>query len=200
MMRRPPRSTHCISSAASDVYKRQLYKSSSTHNLMQNSTTFRLNWQTRLMSYIENLTLKYGQAKILIIQNAEFCMTMTLQTVLEKYYSQIEIVSSLENALEKLQNLISSEQNLQKMYSLMFINISKENIDNQAVLLGKIHHILSQNKVSGKCLRVACINNSLTEEEKEKLLIQGVHSLIQKQSTCIDIERCLYQLVTTAVI
>eukprot|EP00826_Nyctotherus_ovalis_P056888 TRINITY_DN7761_c0_g1_i3.p3 TRINITY_DN7761_c0_g1~~TRINITY_DN7761_c0_g1_i3.p3 ORF type:complete len:131 (-),score=36.87 TRINITY_DN7761_c0_g1_i3:178-549(-) len=25
MIRRPPRSTHCISSAASDVYKRQLY-------------------------------------------------------------------------------------------------------------------------------------------------------------------------------
>eukprot|EP00826_Nyctotherus_ovalis_P029852 TRINITY_DN2367_c0_g4_i3.p1 TRINITY_DN2367_c0_g4~~TRINITY_DN2367_c0_g4_i3.p1 ORF type:complete len:202 (-),score=59.79 TRINITY_DN2367_c0_g4_i3:172-756(-) len=27
MIRRPPRSTHCISSAASDVYKRQVYKS-----------------------------------------------------------------------------------------------------------------------------------------------------------------------------
>eukprot|EP00825_Cyclidium_porcatum_P018345 TRINITY_DN2093_c0_g1_i17.p2 TRINITY_DN2093_c0_g1~~TRINITY_DN2093_c0_g1_i17.p2 ORF type:complete len:106 (-),score=27.42 TRINITY_DN2093_c0_g1_i17:144-461(-) len=26
MIRRPPRSTHCISSAASDVYKRQIYK------------------------------------------------------------------------------------------------------------------------------------------------------------------------------
>jgi len=26
MIRRPPRSTHCISSAASDVYKRQLYR------------------------------------------------------------------------------------------------------------------------------------------------------------------------------
>ena len=25
MIRRPPRSTHCISSAASDVYKRQVY-------------------------------------------------------------------------------------------------------------------------------------------------------------------------------
>eukprot|EP00826_Nyctotherus_ovalis_P017241 TRINITY_DN15065_c0_g1_i16.p1 TRINITY_DN15065_c0_g1~~TRINITY_DN15065_c0_g1_i16.p1 ORF type:complete len:105 (+),score=19.32 TRINITY_DN15065_c0_g1_i16:25-315(+) len=27
MIRRPPRSTHCISSAASDVYKRQAYRS-----------------------------------------------------------------------------------------------------------------------------------------------------------------------------
>eukprot|EP00826_Nyctotherus_ovalis_P035492 TRINITY_DN3053_c0_g2_i9.p2 TRINITY_DN3053_c0_g2~~TRINITY_DN3053_c0_g2_i9.p2 ORF type:complete len:106 (+),score=21.47 TRINITY_DN3053_c0_g2_i9:24-320(+) len=26
MIRRPPRSTHCISSAASDVYKRQIYR------------------------------------------------------------------------------------------------------------------------------------------------------------------------------
>eukprot|EP00826_Nyctotherus_ovalis_P057468 TRINITY_DN7856_c0_g7_i1.p1 TRINITY_DN7856_c0_g7~~TRINITY_DN7856_c0_g7_i1.p1 ORF type:complete len:118 (-),score=10.39 TRINITY_DN7856_c0_g7_i1:230-559(-) len=29
MIRRPPRSTHCISSAASDVYKRQQYRCSS---------------------------------------------------------------------------------------------------------------------------------------------------------------------------
>eukprot|EP00826_Nyctotherus_ovalis_P055299 TRINITY_DN7330_c0_g2_i1.p1 TRINITY_DN7330_c0_g2~~TRINITY_DN7330_c0_g2_i1.p1 ORF type:complete len:130 (+),score=38.24 TRINITY_DN7330_c0_g2_i1:30-392(+) len=30
MIRRPPRSTHCISSAASDVYKRQILKSVNT--------------------------------------------------------------------------------------------------------------------------------------------------------------------------
>ena len=32
MIRRPPRSTHCISSAASDVYKRQQYILSATEN------------------------------------------------------------------------------------------------------------------------------------------------------------------------
>eukprot|EP00825_Cyclidium_porcatum_P037271 TRINITY_DN4080_c0_g1_i8.p3 TRINITY_DN4080_c0_g1~~TRINITY_DN4080_c0_g1_i8.p3 ORF type:complete len:106 (+),score=9.26 TRINITY_DN4080_c0_g1_i8:211-528(+) len=31
MIRRPPRSTHCISSAASDVYKRQEYMGSKRH-------------------------------------------------------------------------------------------------------------------------------------------------------------------------
>eukprot|EP00826_Nyctotherus_ovalis_P004481 TRINITY_DN10978_c0_g1_i12.p1 TRINITY_DN10978_c0_g1~~TRINITY_DN10978_c0_g1_i12.p1 ORF type:complete len:154 (+),score=59.84 TRINITY_DN10978_c0_g1_i12:25-462(+) len=32
MIRRPPRSTHCISSAASDVYKRQVHGSSFAHS------------------------------------------------------------------------------------------------------------------------------------------------------------------------
>eukprot|EP00826_Nyctotherus_ovalis_P012773 TRINITY_DN13401_c0_g1_i20.p2 TRINITY_DN13401_c0_g1~~TRINITY_DN13401_c0_g1_i20.p2 ORF type:complete len:111 (-),score=15.40 TRINITY_DN13401_c0_g1_i20:734-1042(-) len=34
MIRRPPRSTHCISSAASDVYKRQMWNSLSTGNFL----------------------------------------------------------------------------------------------------------------------------------------------------------------------
>eukprot|EP00825_Cyclidium_porcatum_P025341 TRINITY_DN27581_c0_g1_i1.p4 TRINITY_DN27581_c0_g1~~TRINITY_DN27581_c0_g1_i1.p4 ORF type:complete len:101 (+),score=21.88 TRINITY_DN27581_c0_g1_i1:96-398(+) len=33
MIRRPPRSTHCISSAASDVYKRQEYMGMSVSNI-----------------------------------------------------------------------------------------------------------------------------------------------------------------------
>ncbi|GAB5872789.1 hypothetical protein JMUB7539_27280 [Staphylococcus aureus] len=32
MIRRPPRSTHCISSAASDVYKRQIIEDSKNTN------------------------------------------------------------------------------------------------------------------------------------------------------------------------
>eukprot|EP00826_Nyctotherus_ovalis_P002650 TRINITY_DN10534_c0_g1_i21.p1 TRINITY_DN10534_c0_g1~~TRINITY_DN10534_c0_g1_i21.p1 ORF type:complete len:121 (+),score=16.29 TRINITY_DN10534_c0_g1_i21:28-363(+) len=32
MIRRPPRSTHCISSAASDVYKRQIMERKGQHN------------------------------------------------------------------------------------------------------------------------------------------------------------------------
>eukprot|EP00825_Cyclidium_porcatum_P033617 TRINITY_DN3559_c0_g1_i13.p1 TRINITY_DN3559_c0_g1~~TRINITY_DN3559_c0_g1_i13.p1 ORF type:complete len:105 (-),score=20.54 TRINITY_DN3559_c0_g1_i13:112-426(-) len=34
MIRRPPRSTHCISSAASDVYKRQVSTQSTWHQLL----------------------------------------------------------------------------------------------------------------------------------------------------------------------
>jgi len=35
MIRRPPRSTHCISSAASDVYKRQVCSAMSGHTVPQ---------------------------------------------------------------------------------------------------------------------------------------------------------------------
>ena len=37
MIRRPPRSTHCISSAASDVYKRQVYNQSNDRYFTKSS-------------------------------------------------------------------------------------------------------------------------------------------------------------------
>ena len=47
MIRRPPRSTHCISSAASDVYKRQKYNSRAfttiiKHDKITNNTALQI--------------------------------------------------------------------------------------------------------------------------------------------------------------
>eukprot|EP00825_Cyclidium_porcatum_P046204 TRINITY_DN7203_c0_g1_i1.p2 TRINITY_DN7203_c0_g1~~TRINITY_DN7203_c0_g1_i1.p2 ORF type:complete len:112 (+),score=22.02 TRINITY_DN7203_c0_g1_i1:152-487(+) len=44
MIRRPPRSTHCISSAASDVYKRQLLYSA--HALLHIAASHLQRWQS----------------------------------------------------------------------------------------------------------------------------------------------------------
>eukprot|EP00825_Cyclidium_porcatum_P014487 TRINITY_DN17785_c0_g1_i1.p5 TRINITY_DN17785_c0_g1~~TRINITY_DN17785_c0_g1_i1.p5 ORF type:complete len:104 (+),score=23.36 TRINITY_DN17785_c0_g1_i1:120-431(+) len=66
MIRRPPRSTHCISSAASDVYKRQV-STQSTWVCMQSLSFkseiyffFKKNLQIKLeLSFLNGLFLQY---------------------------------------------------------------------------------------------------------------------------------------------
>eukprot|EP00825_Cyclidium_porcatum_P050016 TRINITY_DN8797_c0_g1_i8.p2 TRINITY_DN8797_c0_g1~~TRINITY_DN8797_c0_g1_i8.p2 ORF type:complete len:114 (+),score=24.20 TRINITY_DN8797_c0_g1_i8:129-470(+) len=46
MIRRPPRSTHCISSAASDVYKRQVYNFLLKFNERKDLQSVTVNWKS----------------------------------------------------------------------------------------------------------------------------------------------------------
>ena len=63
MIRRPPRSTHCISSAASDVYKRQHEDFSGQYGKFYAS--FRnQQWYQDQVTYLEAIAQKYGYKKV----------------------------------------------------------------------------------------------------------------------------------------
>eukprot|EP00825_Cyclidium_porcatum_P050580 TRINITY_DN9067_c0_g1_i4.p1 TRINITY_DN9067_c0_g1~~TRINITY_DN9067_c0_g1_i4.p1 ORF type:complete len:359 (+),score=51.22 TRINITY_DN9067_c0_g1_i4:97-1173(+) len=63
MIRRPPRSTHCISSAASDVYKRQVYIQRKRDNLLE------LNTKANILNQLNYFILFYNKIAFIIIFN-----------------------------------------------------------------------------------------------------------------------------------
>jgi len=66
MIRRPPRSTHCISSAASDVYKRQVLGMDNDQKALQRQTARFEPFESRFSALVGDVTNSADRAKALI--------------------------------------------------------------------------------------------------------------------------------------
>eukprot|EP00826_Nyctotherus_ovalis_P035427 TRINITY_DN3043_c0_g1_i4.p1 TRINITY_DN3043_c0_g1~~TRINITY_DN3043_c0_g1_i4.p1 ORF type:complete len:145 (+),score=32.33 TRINITY_DN3043_c0_g1_i4:25-435(+) len=101
MIRRPPRSTHCISSAASDVYKRQEYmgRRSAWINFEDTCKTLDRK-QEHLLQYIStelNMDSSLNSEKQLIMRGR--VTNKQIESVLKKY------ISTLPHNRRRLRNL-----------------------------------------------------------------------------------------------
>eukprot|EP00825_Cyclidium_porcatum_P050631 TRINITY_DN9095_c0_g1_i3.p1 TRINITY_DN9095_c0_g1~~TRINITY_DN9095_c0_g1_i3.p1 ORF type:complete len:100 (+),score=26.94 TRINITY_DN9095_c0_g1_i3:133-432(+) len=88
MIRRPPRSTHCISSAASDVYKRQQVKQSQQYNSILSLPSIKGQQQSQ-----SNLQNKQKSKQSLIINRPS--SVKLKQKRLELHKSQVNLQACL---------------------------------------------------------------------------------------------------------
>eukprot|EP00825_Cyclidium_porcatum_P025577 TRINITY_DN27762_c0_g1_i1.p2 TRINITY_DN27762_c0_g1~~TRINITY_DN27762_c0_g1_i1.p2 ORF type:complete len:145 (+),score=17.50 TRINITY_DN27762_c0_g1_i1:72-506(+) len=101
MIRRPPRSTHCISSAASDVYKRQIQRAAGAAGLHGLCLTLFIIQVTFIMQ---------KRHKILIHRRKRICRTETINIFFFKVMEQSSFIDKKETTqISKLQNLIFTQ-------------------------------------------------------------------------------------------
>eukprot|EP00826_Nyctotherus_ovalis_P017460 TRINITY_DN15149_c0_g1_i1.p1 TRINITY_DN15149_c0_g1~~TRINITY_DN15149_c0_g1_i1.p1 ORF type:complete len:129 (-),score=44.14 TRINITY_DN15149_c0_g1_i1:129-491(-) len=99
MIRRPPRSTHCISSAASDVYKRQAVDA----KMFQ----YRFGEYCEIKEYMENLV----PAACRICKKLPRVLYEFMHTSVEGIMNKIEI-----EKIKKVINMLDKRENNEKAY------------------------------------------------------------------------------------
>eukprot|EP00825_Cyclidium_porcatum_P042734 TRINITY_DN5911_c0_g1_i3.p1 TRINITY_DN5911_c0_g1~~TRINITY_DN5911_c0_g1_i3.p1 ORF type:complete len:169 (+),score=41.19 TRINITY_DN5911_c0_g1_i3:76-582(+) len=115
MIRRPPRSTHCISSAASDVYKRQVSTQSTWDSI--NLAQHQKNGGETSMKAVP-LALKKGQKMNVL----EFAIQMEQDG--EKYYrEQAELYT--QNNLNVVCRMLADDEKMHAQLLLSLIHISE---------------------------------------------------------------------------
>eukprot|EP00826_Nyctotherus_ovalis_P061160 TRINITY_DN8673_c0_g1_i3.p2 TRINITY_DN8673_c0_g1~~TRINITY_DN8673_c0_g1_i3.p2 ORF type:complete len:151 (+),score=42.20 TRINITY_DN8673_c0_g1_i3:22-453(+) len=99
MIRRPPRSTHCISSAASDVYKRQVLKNA------------QLNEQSRKLG---ELSLQFEELKISKekIQGEVEVKVRQIEDLSKENVELVKKCKELDESLYKISTVRNREKNL----------------------------------------------------------------------------------------
>eukprot|EP00825_Cyclidium_porcatum_P045376 TRINITY_DN6889_c0_g1_i1.p1 TRINITY_DN6889_c0_g1~~TRINITY_DN6889_c0_g1_i1.p1 ORF type:complete len:196 (-),score=45.15 TRINITY_DN6889_c0_g1_i1:182-769(-) len=116
MIRRPPRSTHCISSAASDVYKRQALQApvimmSQNRQEEKDRERAKKDYMVNLKSELE-IRMLHEKIDHLIINEQ--------QEILDIHKAQVDMLNDILKRIEKLQYLILSSinKNLQNIKNI----------------------------------------------------------------------------------
>eukprot|EP00826_Nyctotherus_ovalis_P047136 TRINITY_DN5380_c0_g3_i2.p1 TRINITY_DN5380_c0_g3~~TRINITY_DN5380_c0_g3_i2.p1 ORF type:complete len:256 (-),score=76.19 TRINITY_DN5380_c0_g3_i2:259-1005(-) len=147
MIRRPPRSTHCISSAASDVYKRQVHgQGNLKNNLEEECATLRLELRfktdeaAKLATNHEELLRDYKEVQTEAQTNKE-----KLELVRAEYYKlenilkQTQTDARIENSVLKKQ--LEEAQKLEKELDQIVIQAAKgEDLELSKELANTIAH------------------------------------------------------------
>eukprot|EP00825_Cyclidium_porcatum_P002089 TRINITY_DN10966_c0_g2_i2.p4 TRINITY_DN10966_c0_g2~~TRINITY_DN10966_c0_g2_i2.p4 ORF type:complete len:109 (-),score=34.37 TRINITY_DN10966_c0_g2_i2:175-501(-) len=108
MIRRPPRSTHCISSAASDVYKRQVSTQSTWGAIKQQSNKIKQNKINKTQMDVEKYKL-YGS------------WTKTIRYYNDMSWYYLNIIQCLPIWIVAIYRLIMGPKSLAKYLSLIHI-------------------------------------------------------------------------------
>ena len=102
-IRRPPRSTHCISSAAADVYKRRVYEQSQlSEGFTGMGTTLSVLWMSDNFVYIGHV----GDSRVYLLRDGEF-KQMTLDHSLVEQLVREGVLTEEEAQNHPMRNIIT---------------------------------------------------------------------------------------------
>eukprot|EP00825_Cyclidium_porcatum_P003059 TRINITY_DN11421_c0_g1_i3.p1 TRINITY_DN11421_c0_g1~~TRINITY_DN11421_c0_g1_i3.p1 ORF type:complete len:437 (-),score=73.28 TRINITY_DN11421_c0_g1_i3:111-1421(-) len=158
MIRRPPRSTHCISSAASDVYKRQIYclqnnnhskcyKHSNLFNCISNNKVFNLMEIQRIL-FKRIIAMKFGLKKW-VDYSSKYGLGYLLSNGQSGAFFNDSTKILLDSHTQKLQYVERKGQDKEEVVSIHSLSDYPKELQKKVTLIQHFKNYLENDKKDG---------------------------------------------------